>query len=136
MIAPKVPRKTYEELLATPSDDSDSELYHEFYHKLYLDINENWQIYITIYSHNNTDMIQMSLVCIDPNAANVNARIWIMMHTIASINRRTHIKYNTSINDALNDKYDYFDRILTKDVQLRNATSCSEVAYILKDIRR
>ena len=129
---PKVPRKTYEELLAIPSNDSDF----ESCHKIYLDINENWQLYTVIYNHNNIDMIQMSLVCIDPNMANVNARIWIMMHTIVSINRHKHIKYNTSVNDELNAKYNYFDRILTKDEQLRNANSCLEVVSILKDIRR
>ena len=130
-----IPRKTYKELLdiseKVESDDN--------CRRIFLDIDQDWQLFITIDRAPNMSLLNtgleekilgVSLLCIKQDLQNINLRNWIMTHTCR------HWVFNESnIESRLKTIYDHYDRILTKRDELVNATMPSTIACILKDIR-
>jgi len=130
-----IPRKTYKELLdiseKVESDDNSR--------RIFLDIDQDWQLFITIDRAPNMTLLNIgfdekilgvSLLCIKQDLPNINLRNWIMSHTCR------HWVFNESnIESCLKNIYKHYDRILTKRDELATATMPSAVACILRDIR-
>lgn len=130
-----IPRKTYKELLdiseKVESDDNSR--------RIFLDIDQDWQLFITIDKAPNMALLNtgleekilgVSLLCTKQDLPNTNLRNWIMTHTCR------HWVFNESnIESRLKTIYDHYDRILVKRDELVAATMPSTVACILKDIR-
>jgi len=131
-----IPRKTYKELLdiseKVESDDNSR--------RIFLDIDQDWQLFITIDKAPNMALLNtgfeekilgVSLLCIKQDLPNVNLRNWIMTHTCR------HWVFNESnIESCLKTIYDHYDKILAKRDELVTAMTPSAVACILRDIRR
>lgn len=130
-----IPRKTYKELLdiseKVESDDNSR--------RIFLDIDQDWQLFITIDKAPNMALLNTGfeekilgvfLLCIKQDLPNINLRNWIMSHTCR------HWVFNESnIEPRLKSIYDHYDRILANRDALVTATMPSAVAQILRDIR-
>lgn len=130
-----IPRKTYKELLdiseKVESDDNNR--------RIFLDIDQDWQLFITIDRAPNMALLNIgfdekilgvSLLYIKQDLPNINLRNWIMSHTCR------HWVFNESnIESCLKNVYKHYDRILAKRDELVTATMPSAVACILRDIR-
>jgi hypothetical protein len=127
-----IPRKTYKELLdiseKVESDDNSR--------RIFLDIDQDWQLFITIDKAPNMALLNtgleekilgVSLLCIKQDLPNINLRNWIMTHTCR------HWVFNESnIESRLKTIYDHYGRILAKRDELVTATTPSAVACILR----
>ena len=136
MATSKIPRKTYKELI----DISEKVESGDNSRRIFLGIDQDWQLFITIDSiPNNVRLLNtgleekilgVSLLCIKQDLPNINLRNWIMTHTCR------HWVFNESnIESRLKTIYDHYDRILAKRDELVTATMPSTVAQILRDIR-
>ena len=130
-----IPRKTYKELL----DISEKVESDDCCRRIFLDIDQDWQLFITIDRAPNMSLLNtglgekilgVSLLCIKQDLPNINLRNWIMTQTC-----RHWIFNETNIDSRLKAIYDHYDRILAKRDELVTATMPSEVACILRGIR-